>query len=81
MTSAEFATWQEYATDYGLPDSRQEAATAIGSAAICQTFGGRVKPDELLPRFGRERMPTPDEVAAQFQAIAESINAQRAATR
>ena len=50
---------------YGLPADRLSWGQAIGSAAVCQSFGSKVEARSLLPRFGgAPRQATRAEVLA-----------------
>jgi hypothetical protein len=52
MTSAEFSEWAAYYREYGFDADRVEHAAANAGAAVCQSFGAKVKAGQLVPRFG-----------------------------
>jgi hypothetical protein len=68
MSAAEFAFWSVYYSRRGFPADRIEAATAIAGAAQCRTWGARVEPKELIPKFG-ERKTSNAVLAARLSAL------------
>jgi hypothetical protein len=56
MPAAEFVFWRDYYLRRGFPADRIEAAVAIAGAAVCQTWGGKVEPKDLIPQFGRKKL-------------------------
>ena len=58
MSSAEFDLWMSFHSEGGFGEERADWRVAIGSAAVCQVLGSKVRADQLLPKFGRKE-PTP----------------------
>ncbi len=55
LSSAEFSFWVDFAARRGFPVDRLEAATAISGAAVARTWGSKVRPEDLIPKFGHRR--------------------------
>lgn len=55
LTAAEFSLWCEFRTRNGFPTDRLEGATVNAGAAMCQSWGSRVTPGELIPKFKSSR--------------------------
>lgn len=68
MSAAEFAFWGAYFRKRGFPVDRLEGATAIAGAAVVRSWGGKVDPADLLPRFG-PRVTDLAVLAAQLSAL------------
>jgi hypothetical protein len=51
ITSDELTLWRAFELTEGFPVSRAEVATAISGAAICNSWGAKVKPKDLIPDF------------------------------
>lgn len=68
MSAAEFAFWLDYRRTYGFPVDRLEAATALAGTAANRAMGGKAKPRDLIPRFGRARHGL-REVAAYLRTL------------
>jgi len=51
VTADEIRLWHAYELTQGFPHSRIEAAIALSGAAICQTWGAKVKPCDLIPKY------------------------------
>lgn len=49
IDSAEYPLWIAFYSKHGFPDQRLEAVVANGTAAICQTHGGKVRANDLIP--------------------------------
>ena len=47
----DYGLWLAYEQLHGFPLSRLEATTAMSGAAVCQTWGAKVKPRDLLPVY------------------------------
>jgi len=52
MSAAEFSFWVAFQNRHGFPDERIAAGIAMAGAASCQVHGAKVKPVDLLPKFG-----------------------------
>lgn len=51
MPSVQIGVYAEYRRRNGWPSDRARHGTAIAGAAVCQAWGAKVKPEELLPRY------------------------------
>lgn len=58
MPSLEFSLWMAFHQEGGFGEQRNDWRHAIGSAAVCNALGAKVRPDQLIPQFGR-KAPTP----------------------
>jgi hypothetical protein len=58
ISSAEFALWMAFHREGGFGEEQRRWSVAIGSAAVCQSMGSKVRPDQLMPKFG-PKQPTP----------------------
>ena len=63
MTAAEFDLWAAYYQRHGFDADRIETATAIAGAYVGAGWGGKAKPEQLVPRFG------PPNPAAEFERL------------
>jgi hypothetical protein len=73
-TAEELRLWHAYELTQGLPTGRIEAAVALAGAAACQTWGARVKPIDLIPRYEDVTPLSYRDGAAIFAAYAEAHN-------
>ena len=69
LSAAEFAVWAAYYQAHGFPADRLEIVSAKGAAAVAQTWGGRVKAQDLLAKFG-DRKSDRRSIAAYFDGLA-----------
>jgi len=74
LSEAELSIWRAYRDRYGFPADRAVWATAIGASYTGAVWGGRVKADDLIPKFHRAapREATAAEiadVAAWFESV------------
>lgn len=80
-TAAELPLWMAYSELHGFPQDRAEATTAIAGSALCQTWGAKVRPNDLMPVYGRENTVNDDAVlsawAAQHNAHVTRANGER----
>lgn len=74
MPHDEFMLWKAYELTQGLPLTRLEATVAMSGAAQCQTWGAKVRPADLIPRFEPPRLLTYKEGAEIFAAMAHGHN-------
>lgn len=68
MSAAEFAFWKAYWLKRGWPADRIEGATAVSGAAQIRSWGGKVEPKDLLPKFGPAQV-NPKVLAARLSAL------------
>ena len=47
----DYSLWLAYEQLHGFPLGRLEATTAMSGAAVCQTWGAKVRPRDLIPTF------------------------------
>jgi hypothetical protein len=69
MDSAEFAEWSHYYREFGFDADRLEYATANAGAAVCQSWGGKVRANQLVPRFGPPAPPHPATIHAWLNSL------------
>lgn len=74
MDNAELVTWRAYELTYGFPGARLEAAVALSGSAICQTWGAKVRPADLIPQFEAPKLLTYQQGAEIFAAMAQGHN-------
>lgn len=71
----EYAIWHAYEITHGFWFQRLEAATAISGSAICQTWGAKVKPRDLMPQYTEPVRPLSSKQGAELlTAFAEAHN-------
>lgn len=58
MSLTEFDYWISYRQYYGLDNDRIVYAVANAGSAQCHAWGSKVKPDDIVPQFGRARSPS-----------------------
>lgn len=68
FSAAEYFAWHAYRASNGFPVDRLAGGVAIGAAAVCQTWGGRVTPEMLLPKFSAPRRQTLAELTENAKA-------------
>lgn len=68
LSAAEFAFWELYYQRNGFPADRGEAGVALSGAALAKTWGAKLEPKDLIPRFGPRRTD-PKLLAAQLAAL------------
>jgi hypothetical protein len=54
MGSWELGVWRQFYESHGFDADRIEGASAMSGAAICNSWGGKVEPNDLIPRFSDE---------------------------
>lgn len=69
MSAAEFLLWGEFRSRFGFDVDRLEWTTANGLAAVCQTWGGKVDPDEIKARFGPAKQPSKKKLSLQLAGL------------
>lgn len=75
MSGKEFGEWMAYHSIEPFGLERIEIALAIGFASLINTWGGKVKPKDLLPNYDSEsRALTPEQAEMAFRAMAEIQN-------
>ena len=74
ITADELRLWHAYELTQGLPTSRLEAAVALSGAAMCQTWGAKVKPYDLIPKYKEVKPLSYKQGAALFAAYANTHN-------
>ena len=67
--AGELEIWRQFYSLHGFPSDRREAGIAIAGAATCQSWGAKVKPEELLPRFGPQKKQTREEFIAVLEGL------------
>ena len=55
MTVQELITWFAYSQIEPWGARRMEASVAIAGSAICQSLGGKVDAEQLIPKWEREQ--------------------------
>lgn len=51
IDAEELRDWHAYEHLYGFPTTRMEAAVALSGSALCQTWGAKVTPKQLMAEF------------------------------
>lgn len=69
LSAAEFAVWAAYYQAYGFPADRIEIVTAKGASAVAGAWGAKVRPQDLLPKFG-DRKSDRRAIVAYFDGLA-----------
>lgn len=52
ITAAELDLWRLFRQRFGFDADRIEGAVALSGAAQCQSWGARVRAEDLVPKFG-----------------------------
>lgn len=52
MPAAEYDAWADFRGRRGYPTDRLTLGIAKGLAAVCNVWGGKTRPADLLPQFG-----------------------------
>lgn len=68
MPSEELTRWHAYATVYGLPLDRLEWLIANAGAAVVGSNGGKIKPNDLIPKI-EQAITDPEVIKALFQSL------------
>lgn len=68
LSAAEYAIWIAWAERRGFPADRIIGTAAKGLAYVGATWGGKAKPEELLPKFGEAIREDRAAVSAWFRA-------------
>lgn len=65
LSAAEVSVWRAFRSRYGFPADRLVWATAMGASYCGAVWGGKAKPDDLIPEFDPvARRAAPDDIAA-----------------
>lgn len=70
----EYALWHAFELTHGLPLQRVEAAVALSGAAMCQSWGSKIKPKDLMPKYEAPQVLSYKDGAEIFAAMAKRHN-------
>ncbi len=70
MTPQQFDEWVAYETVEGFSNERILAVLAVGFSAMVNSWGGKTKPEQFLPKYERKKPDDSYELKAQEQQAA-----------
>lgn len=74
IDAREFAEWIAFGNVEPFGYERIELAIAVAASAICNTWGAKVKPKDLIPDYEKAKPQTEQEMERLLDVYVERVN-------